>query len=694
MRPEVLFPIFADIGTLPGVGARNKSKLQKLLGGDRLIDVLRHVPSHVIDRRHMPTVPEVQHGQVVTMILEVDQHFPPHRGSRTPYKVRCRHETGFVTLVFFHAYPRTIEKQLPYGSKRLVSGQAEIFAGEIQIAHPDYILGPEAQEEVAVLEAVYPLTAGVTQKLVRKLCRVILNRVPSLPEWCTTKQLTDHGWVSWKDALLALHQPESVEQLELEHPLRQRLAYDEMLAHQLALKLTRHFVEKSKGMAIKGTGLLQSKLKQCLPFSLTAGQEQVLAEIFADQAEPHRMMRLLQGDVGSGKTVLALFAMLRAVEEGKQAALMAPTEILAKQHYAYIADLCEQLGLKAALLTAAIKGKKRKELLAALEAGEIDCIIGTHALFSEKVVFANLAMVVIDEQHRFGVKQRLALSDKGMQADILLMTATPIPRTLTLTLYGDMECSNLTEKPQGRKPIDTRIIPLGREQEVMAGLSRVMERKEQVYWICPLIEESELVDLAAANARYEALKKIYGNQVGLVHGQMKQEEREKVMQQFQQGELQILVATTVVEVGVNVPNATVIVIEHAERFGLAQLHQLRGRVGRSDQASSCILLYQALSPTAKRRLEMMRQTNDGFRLAEEDLRLRGGGDVLGTKQSGLPAFYFADFSAHFDLLKRASEDAMEIITNDPHLQTSRGEALRVLLYLFDYDAQMRYLQVG
>lgn len=695
MRPAQLYSLFTDISVLPGVGERNRAKLNKLLGGERIIDLLNHIPSHFIDRRAMPKISELRGPQVVTWVVEVLQYdAPPAHRKQLPFKVRCVHDTGFVTLVFFKAYPDYIQKTLPIGSKRVISGKVEFFGAEVQMAHPDYIALPEELEHICVLEPCYPLTAGVSQKQLHKWLTAALADVPVLPEWISADVIKKHGWDSWQHAMRDIHHPTAPEAFEPDHPTRARLAYDELLASQLAFKLTRYFVTKVKGVAVTGEGELIEKFKTHLPFALTNGQEATIKEIHRDQATPERMMRLLQGDVGSGKTVVALCAMLRAVEAGKQAALMAPTEILAKQHYAWISTQCEPLGLKVALLTAAVKGKARQTILDQLASGEIHLIIGTHALFSEKVTCKDLALAVIDEQHRFGVNQRLALAEKGNMADILLMSATPIPRTLTLSVYGDMECSILSEKPKGRQEIDTRVIPINRMSEVAEGLARVIERGERIYWICPLIDESEQADLAAAKDRYDRLKKIYGDKVALVHGKMKQEEREAEMTAFKEGKRSILVATTVIEVGVDVPEATVIVIEHAERFGLAQLHQLRGRVGRGSVASSCILLYQSLGKTSKKRLMMMRESNDGFLLAEEDLKIRGSGDILGTKQSGWPHFTYAHLGDHFDLLKLASKDAAYIMQIDPFLKTDRGAALRHLLYLFEYDAQMKYIYVG
>ena len=556
------------------------------------------------------------------------------------------------------------------------------------MSHPDYIV--KTFDEIPPIETVYPLTAGISNKMLYKWQIQALSRIPELPEWQNEELLRQKQWPDFRSALLAAHRPQKASELEPGSPARCRLAYDELLANQLALGIVRQKIKKQAGREIKGNGLLRKKTLESLPFKLTGAQERVLQEIFSDQGSGFRMLRLLQGDVGSGKTIVALLTMLNAVECGTQAAIMAPTEILAKQHYDTIAPLCENIGIRAELLTGRIKGKNRKLLLDDLESGKIDILIGTHALFQEEVKFRDLACVIVDEQHRFGVHQRLSLSNKGNKADILVMTATPIPRTLVLTAYGDMEYSKIDEVPAGRKPVDTRVVSVEKINEVAAGLKRKLEQGCRAYWVCPLVEESEKIDLAAAQERFETLHKIFGNIVGLVHGKMKEKEKDEVMEKFKNGQLRLLVATTVIEVGVNVPEATVMIIEHAERFGLAQLHQLRGRIKRGFEASTCILMYShPLSETSRQRLETMRQTEDGFLIAEKDLELRGGGEILGTRQSGFDEFRLADMTAHKELLEIAHRDAQMILNTDPDLQTPRGQALRTLLYLFERDAAVK-----
>jgi len=693
MRPTLLNPLFAPVTTLPGVGPK-LAPLYERLTGARVVDLLWHLPSGVVDRRFNPKIIDAPAGKVATLVVQVEAHFPSASAKR-PYRVRCSDETGFLHLVFFHGREDWLRRQLPEGEWRVISGVVEHFNNEIQITHPDHMVPVADQEQVMTVEPVYPLTGGLSARMVAKTVRAALDRTPELPEWQDAAWLARQNWPTWHQALEALHRPDSERAVVEDTPARRRLAFDELLSNQLALAMVRANMRRLKGRAILGDGRLRKLVQDALPWELTGAQKRSLAEIDSDMAEPIRMLRLLQGDVGSGKTVVALLAMLSAVEAGAQAALMAPTEILARQHLATIEPLAEAAGVRVGLLTGRDKGKARERLLEALAAGEIDIMIGTHALFQEGVAFRDLALAVIDEQHRFGVHQRLELAAKGQAVDVLVMTATPIPRTLLLTAYGDMDGSRLDEKPPGRQPVVTRVLPLARMDDVIDGVRRAISTGARVYWVCPLVEESENSDLAAADERHRHLTDLFGSRVGLVHGKMKGPAKDKVMAEFAAGELDILVATTVIEVGVNVPEATIMVIEHAERFGLAQLHQLRGRVGRGAGASTCLLLYDSpLSENAKARLEIMRATEDGFLIAEEDLRLRGGGEVLGTRQSGLPEFALADLAIHGELLAAARDDARLILDRDPELKSPRGEALRVLLYLFDRDAAVRTLRSG
>ena len=700
MRPAILFPLFAPTTSLAGIGPRLAPALEKL-AGPAVIDLLCHLPTGLIDRRHRPKVAAAETGKVATLTLIVGQHRPPPRGNRRiPWRVACFDATAPITLVFFHARGDYLEKTLPVGATRVVSGTVEDFNGERQITHPDFMVAPEDLDSVATVQPVYPLTAGVTPRVLARAIHGALERVPDLPEWLDPAFKALRLWPDWRAALTAAHAPQAEADIDPSTPARQRLAYDELLAMQLTVALVRAEGRRRPGRRLAGDGRLRDPVLAALPFRLTGSQIQAVAEIAADMTSDRRMLRLLQGDVGSGKTVVALLAMLVAVEAGAQAALMAPTEILARQHHATIAPLAAAAGLEVALLTGREKGASRARLVEGLAGGAIPLVVGTHALIQDDVAFADLGLAIIDEQHRFGVHQRLLLADKGRRVDVLVTTATPIPRTLMLATYGDLDQSQLTEKPDGRKPIDTRAVPIARLDEVIGAVGRSLERGAKVYWVCPLVEESESVDLAAAEDRHKALGELWGERVGLVHGRLKARDKDAVMARFagtapNLAPVDLLVATTVIEVGVDVPAASVMVIEHAERFGLAQLHQLRGRIGRGEAASTCLMLYaEPLGETARARLKVLRESDDGFRIAEEDLRLRGAGDVLGTRQSGLPEFRLADLATHAELLAIARDDAALIVDRDPALASARGEAMRTLLYLFRRDSAIRTSRAG
>ena len=693
MRPEILYPLFAPLTSLPGIGARSAQLIEKI-AGPHVVDLLWHLPIALIDRRYQPLIANAEDGRIATITVRVDQHLPS-RNKRMPYKVRCSDSSGFLTLVFFRAREDYLKKTLPMDQEVIISGKIDHFQGEIQISHPDYMVPISELDQIPEVQPVYGLTAGLTAKPVLKAIQAATDLAPDVPEWIDQAFLRQENWPDWRTALMDCHNPKTLDDMSPNTAHRRRLSYDELLANQLTLAVMRRHNRRKRGLELRSSGALAEKAIAHLPYALTHAQVRALAEINTDLEQPFGMMRLLQGDVGSGKTIVAFISMLRAVEAGRQAAIMAPTEILARQHFEFMDPLCQSLGLKALLISGRDKGSTRQEKLAQLQTGEVDIVIGTHALFQKDVAFRNLALAVIDEQHRFGVHQRLLLSNKGQAVDVLVMTATPIPRTLTLTAYGDMDVSKLDEKPPGRKPVATRAVPLGRLDDVIAGIRRALTEGQQIYWVCPLVEESDVISATAAEDRYEYLKMIFGDVVTLAHGRMKSAEKDAVMQDFYAGDKKILVATTVIEVGVDVPNASIMVIEHAERFGLAQLHQLRGRVGRGDTASSCVLLYAVpLGDTAKSRLKIMRETEDGFRIAEEDLKLRGSGDLLGTRQSGLPDFRLADINKHQDLLQIARDDAAMMITKDPDLSSDRGQALRTLLYLFEQDEAVRYLRAG
>jgi len=694
MRPTVLFPLFAETSALPGVGP-GLARLIGHIAGNRIVDLLFHLPTGVIDRTSQPKLIEIDESRVATFTLNILDHIP-RRDPRQPFRVRCSDDTSAVELVFFHAKPEYLARILPVGTKRIVSGRIERFGNRLQMVHPDHIVTPGEADRVPAHEPVYPLTEKLSGKALAKAIYNALQKLPTLPEWGDKALLAARGWPSFADAIRAAHAPQREGDLEPTTPTRARLAYDELLANQLALALIRSRLRTRKGRPLAGDGHLVARARAVLSFALTDAQEGVLAEIGEDMAAPLRMLRLLQGDVGAGKTIVAMLAMLNAVEAGAQAALMAPTEILSRQHLAAIAPLADAAGARIDILTGRERGPQRDALLTALAKGETDILVGTHALFSEDVEFRDLGLVVVDEQHRFGVHQRLKLQGKAATpTDVLVMTATPIPRTLALTAYGDMDVSRITGLPPGRKPVDTRLVSLERIDEVVAHLNQAVGRGGRAYWVCPLVEESEKLDVAAAEERAALLRQNFGDRIGLVHGRMKPAERDAAMARFRAGDTLVLVATTVIEVGIDVPEAAIMVVEHAERFGLAQLHQLRGRVGRGAKPSTCLLLYQPpLGETAKARLTILRDTSDGFVIAEQDLRLRGPGELLGTRQSGLPVFRLADLAAHAELLALARDDAGLVMARDPKLESPRGEALRVLLYLFERDEAVRYLRAG
>jgi ATP-dependent DNA helicase RecG len=707
MRPNLLNPLFAPARSLAGVGPRIEGLLNKLVAPRhqgahaRVIDLLWHLPTGVIDRTPTPRIAEARVGELATLAVTVAEHRPggPRRGARAPYRVLVEDESGALELVYFNADRAYLQRLLPVGSRRIVSGKLESYDGWLQMPHPDHVVKADGAGEGAlpVHEPVYPLTAGLTNTTLCKAIAQGLARLPAMPEWIDSKWREQQHWPSFAQAITRLHAPEGEADLGAASPARMRLAYDELLANQLALAAIRQRLRRRAGRAVPPSRKLRQAMLAALPFKLTNAQQRALAEIDADLGAPHRMLRLLQGDVGSGKTVVALLAMASAVEAGAQAALMAPTEILARQHLKTIEGFAAPAGLRITLLTGRERGRPRDDIRAALKRGDIDILIGTHALFQDGIEFRDLALVVIDEQHRFGVHQRLALQAKGSGrgAELLVMTATPIPRSLLLASYGDMDASRLDEKPPGRKPVATRTVPLDRLDEVMGGIERALAAGAQVYWVCPLVAESELLDIAAAEERYAVLRRRLGAKVGLVHGRLPAKEKDAVMAAFAAGEVRLLVSTTVIEVGVDVPDASIMIIEHAERFGLAQLHQLRGRVGRGSTESSCVLLYrQPLSETARARLEVMRQTEDGFVIAEEDLKLRGGGEVLGTRQSGLPAFRVVSLPEDEALLAAARDEARLVLTRDPELKDERSEVYRLLLYLFERDDAIRLMRAG
>ena len=692
-RPEILWPLFGALDGMDGVGPKT-AKAFAGLKVETPRDLLFTLPAAGIDRTLRSSVLDVTPPTFATVEVTVKRIVPAVRKGG-PARVFVEDSRTGWTIVFFHARLEWLNAQLPVGARRIVSGKVELFDGMAQMVHPDHILPPAKAADLPKYEPVYPLAAGLTQKVLSRAAASALGRLPSLPEWIEPTLKAREGWPDWPAAIAAAHAPKGPLDLSPESPVRRRLAYDELLSHQLTLAIGRRHQRVRKGRPSHGTGRLQAKVLDALDYGPTGAQQRAIAEIAADLGGSKRMNRLLQGDVGSGKTLVALMTLLIAVEAGGQGVMMAPTEILARQHMESLVPLARMADVRIELLTGRDKGTARREKLDDLAAGRIAILVGTHAVFQEDVTFHDLRVAVVDEQHRFGVRERLALGEKGRLADVLVMTATPIPRSLSLAQYGDMDISILDEKPPGRKPITTALIDDARIAQVVERLRQAVADGRRAYWVCPLVEESEVVDMTAARQRFETLRAALGPVVGLVHGQLPPAEKDAAMRDFVTGRTQVLVATTVIEVGVNVPEATIMVIERAESFGLAQLHQLRGRVGRGEGASTCLLLYHGpLGETARRRLEIMRETEDGFRIAEEDLAIRGAGDVIGTAQSGLPRFRIADLERQAGLMQTAHDDARLLLETDPDLRTERGKAARLLLWLMERDKAIRLLRVG
>ncbi len=685
MRPDILNPLFAEVEVLKGIGPALAKPLKRL-GLNRVVDILFHLPVNWIERKKVELLDMADAGGVVTVVVTpVDYR---QGGARSPFRVQATDRAGnYLSLTYFHN-PGWAKKQFPLGVPKVVSGRMEMYGQELQMVHPDYVLEPNEALDLPEREPVYPLSEGLTNRRLADLAGQALARTPTLGEWIEPSLLAARGWPGWQDALGAAHHSRDPA------PARERLAYDEVFANQLALMLVRASSKRRRGVPLKGDGRLSGALK--LPYAATGAQRRAVAEIEGDLQQATPMLRLLQGDVGSGKTLVALMAMLTAVEAGTQAALLAPTEILARQHFDTLSRQLAGLPVNVAILTGREKGKARESTLMGLADGSIDILVGTHAIFQQAVAYKKLGLAVVDEQHRFGVAQRMMLASKAERPPhLLVMTATPIPRTLTLTQYGEMDVSRLDEMPPGRQPVETRVLSLDKLADVADALARHVARGGQAYWVCPLVEESEVSDQAAAEERARVLRLRFGDKIGLVHGRMKGPEKDEVMAAFSAGALSVLVATTVIEVGVDVPNATLMIVEGADRFGLAQLHQLRGRVGRGEGRSICLLLRgNALSESGRARLALMRETNDGFRIAEEDLRLRGAGEILGTKQSGEAVFRLASPEQIAALAQAASDDARLLVDRDGGLEGPRGQAARVLLYLMERDAAVGLLRGG
>ena len=685
MRPKILYKLFSNIISLKGIGPKNAKVIERLCG-KYVIDLLFHKPSTYIDRRNSPKIIDLEEGKIATIIVTIDSHSPSFN-KRMPYRINCTDDTGAITIVYFNLRGPYLKKIFPVGRQKVISGKFEKFNENFQITHPQHVVDLENLDSVKKIECIYPLTAGLTSKTIQKSINSALINLDPLPEWIPDNKIKKNNWPNWNEAIKKIHNPvntsDSVNSLFLE-----RLVFDELLAQQLTIRLIKNKISHTQGIAIRRNNKFIKKLEENLDFNLTNDQLKTIEEISSDQSKPNKMLRLLQGDVGSGKTIVALFSMMQCLENNKRSILMAPTEILAEQHFNTIVKIVNSMDLTCSLITSSTKESHNFKA---------DILIGTHALFQEKVSFDNIGLVVIDEQHKFGVHQRILLNEKaGNECDVLLMTATPIPRTLELAAYGDTDISKIMEKPKNRKEINTKSINITKVEDLKESLNKIISKGEKIYWVCPLVDESEKLQLQSVNERLKDLRNYYSDySVEIVHGQMQQEDKNSVMHKFKSGKVNILVATSVIEVGIDDPDATVIIIENAERFGLSQLHQLRGRVGRGEKTSTCILLFNGpLTENAKRRIKIMKETNDGFKIAEEDLDIRGAGEILGSKQSGVPNFKLSNLDKHKHLLEEARETAIKTIQDDPELKSSLGKAQRVLLHLFRNDVAIDYLKTG
>ena len=693
MRPDKINSIFSPITVLPGIGPKIENLFNRM-GIYKILHLLWHIPYNVIKGQKHSNIHEAEINSLITLKIKILKH-QPSRYKKQPYKINCICGDTPIDIIYFYARHPVVRANLPVGKERYISGKLEYFRNNFQITHPSHIIESENINLLKEIEPIYSLTAGLSQRIVLKYLQKILNSLPLLDEWIDEENLEKYSFNNWNESILSLHNPINPEDLINNNIHRRRLAYDELFAHQLAIAIIRNSNQKKRGLKFSSKAILVEEFIKSLPFNLTNSQINAWMDIRKDLISHDRMIRLLQGDVGSGKTIISLLAMIHAIETGYQAAIMVPTSILANQHFQNIKKLLEDFPIEVILLTGKDKGLVRKEKISLIENGKVQIIIGTHALIQDDVSFKSIGLVVIDEQHRFGVFQRMAFTYKGMKPSILVMSATPIPRTLSLAAYGDMDESRITEKPIGRLPIKTTSLSIIKEKKLIERLREKLKLKEKIYWVCPLVEESEELDLKAATIRYEYLSKIFKNKVLLIHGRLKEKEKEEIMEKFQKEDYKILVATTVIEVGIDIKEATSIIIEHAERFGLAQLHQLRGRVGRSNLQSSCILLHKDfIGENAKRRINKMKETNDGVEIAEEDLNIRGAGEVLGRKQSGLPSFKIADLSFDSDILEDVRISVDKIIEKNPKLNDRNGENLKILLYLFERDVAIKTLMAG
>lgn len=689
MRPGTLNVFFASLTSLKGVGEKIANKLADKIGPYPR-DLLFHLPTGLEVRHAVEILAPDLVGQKVTLTVT------PHTMKSMPKRHIIQCEAGGVALeiAYFNMQERFIKNIFSIGKPCLVSGTLGVFQGTYQMVHPDFVGSLDKRDIWVGVQPIYSKVGGIGQRNYRRVVDDILSRLPVLPEWIAEAYMEAQHFPTFLESLVRVHHPTALDDIMLPTSAHRRLAFDELCAFQLARKLSTALSEKETAASLMGDTVRMQAFIQHLPFSRTQDQLEVCNKIEARLKSTAPLQALLLGDVGTGKTLVALFALVQAVLSGKQGALLAPTEILAQQHFATFQALLKDMNIEVALLTGSTPMKVRRGLLENLKWGKIHILVGTHALLEPAVCFQDLACVVIDEQHRFGVAQRMRLLQKGKAPHLILMSATPIPRTLLMGLYGDMEVFTLREKPRNNAVIETSLVPSKKMDALIAGVGRKLAAGEKVYWVCPLVEESEAGDEGDGRApktdvetRFQALTKdMPGEKIFMLHGRLSSEEKTRIMDEYRACPAGVLVATTVIEVGVDVPEATAIIIENAHNFGLAQLHQLRGRVGRGARPGQCVLLYDAgISETGKKRLDTLKTTHDGFKIAEVDLEMRGGGDLFGTKQSGLPAFFFADLFQHQDLVKESGRQMQQLLKEDPGLKGSMGERMRLVLHLFSYD---------
>ena len=682
--------LFSSVKKIKGVGPIISKKLSDK-GIENKIDLFLNLPTGAIDRRFCPKLDQLEVGVISTIFVRPVKYTIP-RFRNLPNRVTCKDEYGSIDIIFFNSRESYIKQILPLNEEVVISGKVGFYKNKYQMTNPDYIQSIDREKDITKIMAKYSSVAGISPKTIQKIYKEEIEKLKDIGEWHSQDFLKKMAWPTWYDAIYNLHNPVNVSDVNKESKFYQRLAFDEIFSNFLIFSEIKKRIKKliKVSKVIDEDNLL--RIKKMLPFTLTESQQGALKEILTDISSERKMLRVLQGDVGSGKTAVAMIAAYLTVKSGYQVAFLCPTELLAKQHFLLFKKVLENENLNIQLLTSKIKGSEQVDTRFQLSQNKIDIVVGTHSLFQEKTTFNNLGLIVIDEQHKFGVQQRINLSLKGsVNTDVLLMTATPIPRTLILTNYGDMDISTINEKPFNNTTINTLAKPAEQMDDVMVFLKKRLDENDQVYWVTPLIEESEKLKLTPAVKRYEYLKKKLKVEVGLVHGAMKSEEKNKIMEDFISGKIKVIVSTTVIEVGIDNQNANTMIIENCERFGLSQLHQLRGRVGRGKLDAYCLLLYSKnIGTNGKKRIQILKSSLDGFYISEEDLKLRGFGDIIGYKQSGEKDFIIADPAYHSDLFQLAKEEIENLENKDVKLE----EHFSQLLKIFKKDRVLNIIDTG